>query len=459
MSEYTAHQLARVVPSSTEAGTSDGITEYPAGGQPLWLSDAGDGALWFTDNTDHELVRFDVSTHATTVFSSAQGVTGDATADAEDSSGDLWFTEFDADKVGEVTISNPTTPAPIALSNLTAPTVSGTPKYKHTLSCNPGTWTGKPTFSYTWTWENTQEISPFRLNPKARTFGVKLTKLQTSTYFTRPATFLSRGVRPVGTGSTLEVPDVPPDSSFSCGVTAKLGAQTVGGQSVGAQSLTAVTGFISSLTTIPFLVTQQRLHNGRIRTLPAPHITPDIAVGATNTCFPGIWTGNPTLSFAWYKQGPVPKKRTIKRTMVLLHQGQTFVVTPTAEKKDLVCVVTASNLAGKATALTNDYIVPLDPPVALQPPSVLIETAEPATGSALGGRPRRQCRRRADRPHLRSPPVEPSRRVRYKLAGTSLTSSSSGYLHTQRFNIPGHDARLGHATRQPAAHGAGLGAG
>jgi virginiamycin B lyase len=385
VSEYTAHQLARVVPSSTEAGTSDGITEYPAGAQPLWLSDAGDGALWFTDNTDHELVRFDISSHATTVLSSAQGVTGDATADAEDSSGDLWFTEFDADKVGEVTISNTTTPAPIALSNLTAPKVSGTPKYKHTLSCNPGTWTGKPTFSYTWTWENTQEISPFTLRSKARTFGVKLTTLAKSTYFTHRSVFTSTGVMPVGTGSTLEVPDVPAGSSFSCGVTAKLGAQTVGGQSVAAQSLTAVTGFISSLTTIPFLITQQRLHNGRVKTLPAPHITPDIAVGATNTCFPGVWTGNPTLSFAWYKQGPVPKKRTITRTMVLLHQGQTFVVTPSAEKKDLVCIVTASNLAGKATALTNDYTVPLDPPVALQPPSVLIETAEPVTGSALVG--------------------------------------------------------------------------
>ena len=91
------------------------------------------------------------------------------------------------------------------------------------------------------------------------------------------------------------------------------------------------------------------------------------------------------MSFAWYKQGPVPKKRTIKRTMILLHQGQTFVVTPNAENKDLVCVVTASNLAGKATAVTNDYIVPIDPPVALQPPSVLIQTAEPANGSALVG--------------------------------------------------------------------------
>ncbi len=118
---------------------------------PPWATTStGDGALWFTDNTDKELVRFDVSTHATTAFSSAQGVTGDATADAEDSTGDLWFTEFDADKVGEVTISNPTTPEPIALVNLTAPKVSGTPKYKHTLICNPGTWTGKPTFSYTW---------------------------------------------------------------------------------------------------------------------------------------------------------------------------------------------------------------------------------------------------------------------------------------------------------------------
>jgi virginiamycin B lyase len=82
VAEYSAHQLAQVVPASTEAGTSDGITEYPVGAQPLWLSNAGDGAVWATDNVDHELVRFDISAHTTTVLGDAQGVTGDATADA-----------------------------------------------------------------------------------------------------------------------------------------------------------------------------------------------------------------------------------------------------------------------------------------------------------------------------------------------------------------------------------------
>jgi virginiamycin B lyase len=80
------------------------------------LSNAGDGALWATDNVDEELVRFDLSAHTATVLGSAQGVTGDATADAEGPSGNLWFTEADADQVGRVTVSGPAAPAPVALA-------------------------------------------------------------------------------------------------------------------------------------------------------------------------------------------------------------------------------------------------------------------------------------------------------------------------------------------------------
>jgi hypothetical protein len=284
-----------------------------------------------------------------------------------------------------VTISQKATPAPIALADLTPPSVSGTPKYGHTLSCDPGTWTGAPTFSYTWTWQVSQRLAPFRLKAKGRNFGVKRATLRTSTYFAHQSVFAWTGATPVGAASTLDVPDVPTGSSFSCGVKATLAPQTVGSQSVAAQNLSAVTGFISSQPSAPFLITQQRLHNGRIRTLPAPHITPNIAVGDSNTCLPGVWAGSPYLTFAWYAQGPVPKKRTIKRTMTILHDGQTYTVDYRAEEKDLVCVVTAANPAGQASAFTNDYVVPIDPPRALTYPFVTINTEEPASSPGMVG--------------------------------------------------------------------------
>ena len=34
--------------------------------------------------------------------------------------------------------------------NLSPPTISGTPVFGHTLTCNPGTWAGSPVFSFTW---------------------------------------------------------------------------------------------------------------------------------------------------------------------------------------------------------------------------------------------------------------------------------------------------------------------
>ncbi len=112
VAEYGAARLAQINPAAVQAGTSDGITEDPIGGHPLWLASGGDGALWATDNTDSELLRYDPTAGTTTVFAAAQGVHGDATSDAVDSAGNVWFTEFQSDRIGEVALptSHPTTP-------------------------------------------------------------------------------------------------------------------------------------------------------------------------------------------------------------------------------------------------------------------------------------------------------------------------------------------------------------
>ena len=55
-----------------------------------------------------------------------------------------------APAIGPVTV-----PPPPAPTNTTAPTITGTPDVGDTVSCNPGTWTGSPTFSYTWELDGT----------------------------------------------------------------------------------------------------------------------------------------------------------------------------------------------------------------------------------------------------------------------------------------------------------------
>jgi virginiamycin B lyase len=144
--EYGASNIARIDPSSVSDGTDDGITEYPAGGQPLWLSNAGDGAIWATDNLNDQLLRFDTTSDASQAFGSSQGVTGDATTDAEDASGNLWFTEFSSDRVGEVATAPPPPPGVIL-----GPRIYGTPTVGATLSCSAGTWTNPP-FNFTYQW-------------------------------------------------------------------------------------------------------------------------------------------------------------------------------------------------------------------------------------------------------------------------------------------------------------------
>jgi hypothetical protein len=48
-----------------------------------------------------------------------------------------------------VTVSTPPPPPPPP-KNTSKPTISGTPLPGHELTCNPGTWTGNPTFTYQW---------------------------------------------------------------------------------------------------------------------------------------------------------------------------------------------------------------------------------------------------------------------------------------------------------------------
>ena len=100
VAEFGADKVARVIPASVSPGTSEGITELAAKGQPLLVSAASDGAVWFTEPANDQLLRFDPKTETSTLVGSANGVTGDATGVAEDGAGHLWFTQFKTAAIG-----------------------------------------------------------------------------------------------------------------------------------------------------------------------------------------------------------------------------------------------------------------------------------------------------------------------------------------------------------------------
>jgi streptogramin lyase len=132
VAEYGTETIARVQPGVVSAGTSDGISEFPADGKPLLLTGTSDGAIWATEPSSDQLLRYEPSSGSSQVIASVDGVTGDATGVAEDGAGHVWFTQFNVPAIGRVAL-NPeqpgggpspgSTPAPTAV--LSASTVKG----------------------------------------------------------------------------------------------------------------------------------------------------------------------------------------------------------------------------------------------------------------------------------------------------------------------------------------------
>ena len=101
VAEYGADQIAKINPNAVSPGTSNGITEYPAGGAPLELAAATDGGVWATEPQSDAVVRFDPqSDTVTSTLAGAQGLGGGPTGIADDGNGHVWFTEFHAPAIG-----------------------------------------------------------------------------------------------------------------------------------------------------------------------------------------------------------------------------------------------------------------------------------------------------------------------------------------------------------------------
>jgi hypothetical protein len=312
--------------------------------------------------------------------------------------------------------------------NTLAPEATGGVTAGSTLTCTPGTWTGRPTPTFAYAWQDD---------------GVAISGAESNTYVIA-STDEGNSVRCVVTatnaaGSTSQASnevkvDLKPHAMLMPEAT---GAKTVGstltclpgtwtgepaptftyewqreGAAIsGAEEATYMTTSTDEGKSITCVVTGTNAAGSttatsaavKIDTKPgataAPVASGGTAVGSTLTCAPGTWTGEPTptLSYAWQREG----------VAISGAESATYVTTTADEGKSITCVVTGTNEAGSATATSNAIAVatastgggggggggtttttpPATTPPASTPPSTPLPPSPPAPGGNGGGNP------------------------------------------------------------------------
>ncbi|MBU1800802.1 hypothetical protein [Nocardioides sp.] len=176
--------------------------------------------------------------------------------------------------------------------NTAAPTVTGLPKPGETLTCDPGTWVNDPTLRYSWT----------------------------------------RDGSPAGTGQTRLTKNSDLGKRLVCLVA---GSNAAGGSGFVASEAVLVSE--SGTDPVP-------------TTAPTNTVRPSISgipyPGEVLTCEPGTWTGNPTFTYSWTRNGS-PAGTGATRTTKNSDLGTT-----------LVCYVIGSNTAGGSGAIPSAGVHP-----------------------------------------------------------------------------------------------------
>jgi hypothetical protein len=137
------------------------------------------------------------------------------------------------------------------------------------------------------------------------------------------------GVSLFGTGRQIVVPPLNGPTRFSCIVTATVGSDH---------------GYAESAK-FPIKPDPPALRGpgpGFLHQIP-PSIPAKLGVGGTATCFPGVWGGTPTFTYAWYALSGINAK-------TFRSSSQSYVPTVKDEGLSLQCRVTATNIAGSASA-------------------------------------------------------------------------------------------------------------
>jgi hypothetical protein len=213
-------------------------------------------------------------------------------------SGKAYSANYTAGPPGKVTLALSQT-APVSQ---TPPSIPSTAHPGDAITCNPGTWTGSPSFAFQWLRDGAQ----------------------------------------VATGSSYVVAPGDVGHTLVCRVTATNGA---GSTNADSNSLvpTAVAAPTGSGGPAPVAAPAN--------TVP-PSVPPSAAVDDVIRCDPGTWTGSPTFAFQWLRDGAPAAGAT----------DQFFAVGPGDVGHVLSCRVTATNAGGSASA-TSNTVTPQAPPV------------------------------------------------------------------------------------------------
>lgn len=191
------------------------------------------------------------------------------------------------------------------------PAIGGSPEVGQTLTCTPGAWVGSPSFSYQWF---------------------------------RNATAIGGA-----TSSTYTLVAADKGTAVQCRA---IGANA-GGTAVADSESTFV---LASPPT----------------TSADPTITGTVAVGETLTCNPGTWSGSPSFSYQWLRNG----------ANIAAASASTYTLAAADEGKAIQCRVTAAN--GDATALAVAARVVVPPPPGTVPPALTAAGAVSGTAKVGG---------------------------------------------------------------------------
>ena len=176
--------------------------------------------------------------------------------------------------------------APPPPQNTSPPSVTGTPAAGQTVTCDPGTWTSSPSFTFEWL----------------------------------------RDGQPIAgaTGATYALTDTDAGHQIACRVTGTNSASATQATSAGVAVPALPPADVSPANIAP------------------PTVAGNSRIGATLTCATGAWTGTPApaLSIAWLRDGqPIPAR-----------PAATYVLTRADGRQTVACRVTAANTAGTAAA-------------------------------------------------------------------------------------------------------------
>ena len=250
-----------------------------------------------------------------------------------------------------------------------APSISGSAVVGQSLTCNPGTWTGSPSFTYSWRRDGSEVGTGASYTVVAADVGKALTCRVTGTNTAGSAEATSAPVTPaaapvvqtpvntgapaiqgsavvgqqltctqgtwsnaptgyayswrrdgtqIATGSTYTLVAADAGRQITCAVTA----------SNSAGSATSVSGAVSPSTPV-----QAPVSTG------APQIQGTAAVGQQLTCTQGTWSNAPTgYTYSWRRDGGE------------VATAAQYTLTAADAGRSITCVVTATNAGGSASA-------------------------------------------------------------------------------------------------------------